>query len=105
LPAGAQTILTNYTQAGAKTIGTRQTLSKMITWLTSVVEKPVFDETGLKGEYDFSLLWAPPNNPNLDVAADIFTAIQKQVGLRLEPRKRSTDILIVEGGRKDPLEN
>jgi uncharacterized protein (TIGR03435 family) len=105
MPAGAQTILTNYTQAGAKTIATRQTIPKILTWLTSVVEKPVFDETGLKGEYNFSMVWAPPGNMNLDTAADIFTALPKQVGLKLESRKRPVEMLIVEGGRKDPIEN
>jgi uncharacterized protein (TIGR03435 family) len=105
LPAGAQTILTNYTQAGAKTIGARQTIPKLLTWLTNVVEKPVFDETGLKGEYNFSMVWAPPNNQNTDTATDIFTALPKQLGLKLEPRKRPVEMLIVESGRKDPLEN
>jgi uncharacterized protein (TIGR03435 family) len=105
LPAGAQTILTNYTAAGAKTIGARQTISKIVTWLTGEVDKPVFDETGLKGEYNFSMVWAPPHNQNLDTAADIFTALPKQLGLKLEPRKRPVEMLIVESGRKDPIEN
>jgi len=105
LPAGAQTILTNYTQAGAKTIGARQTIPKILTWLTGEVEKPVFDETGLKGEYDFSMVWAPAHNPNLDTATDIFTALTKQLGLKLEPRKKPVEMLIVESARKDPIEN
>jgi uncharacterized protein (TIGR03435 family) len=63
------------------------------------VDHPLVDQTGLKGRYDFTLKYtydetqaptdgsAPPN---------LFTAIQEQVGLKLEPVKAPADVLVVD---------
>jgi uncharacterized protein (TIGR03435 family) len=68
--------------------------------------RPVVDMTGIKGFYDFTLNWAP-----VDAAADsrsgasIFTALQEQLGLRLEPRKTTFRILVVDHADKVPTGN
>jgi uncharacterized protein (TIGR03435 family) len=62
--------------------------------LSRVLARPVTDETGLTGQYDFALRWMPdagePRDPRADVpdpaGPSIFTALQ-EVGLRLEPKK------------------
>jgi uncharacterized protein (TIGR03435 family) len=74
---------------------------------------PVDDKTGLKGLYDFSLHWNPgplrrssgeegvgidPND------SDLFTALQEQLGLKLQSRKGRIRYLIIESAQK-PSEN
>jgi uncharacterized protein (TIGR03435 family) len=63
------------------------------------LDRPVVDQTGLTGRYDFRLLWtfdeskAPTDG---SAAPGIFTAIQEQIGLKLEPVKAQTDVLVVD---------
>jgi uncharacterized protein (TIGR03435 family) len=67
--------------------------------LAGQVERPVEDKTGLKGHYDFTLLWSPEdarNSGNDATAGSIFSALQEQVGLKLEPAKGMTDTIVVE---------
>lgn len=73
--------------------------------LTIVLDRPVIDGTGLRGKYDFDLAWMPepdqfdghgsgaPSDPN---APSIFTAVQEQLGLRLDSRKVPVQSLIVD---------
>ncbi len=54
-----------------------------------VIGRVVVDQTGLKGNYDFELTFAPPERlgePTSE-APSIFTAIQEQLGLKLEPHR------------------
>jgi uncharacterized protein (TIGR03435 family) len=71
----------------------------------AVLDRPVVDKTGLTGKYDFDLEWAPdesqfhgelPSAPGDAPAAPLFTAIQEQLGLKLEPTKGPVDALIVD---------
>lgn len=57
---------------------------------SNLVHRPVQNHTGLTGNYDVS--------PNfiLDAAADLFTALDQQLGLRLEPITTSVDVLVVD---------
>ncbi|HEV2322349.1 MAG TPA: TIGR03435 family protein [Terracidiphilus sp.] len=71
--------------------------------------RPVLDETGLKGKYDVDLKWTadlnspgpvPRPSPSAETAAppdtsgpSIFTALQEQLGLKLEPAKGPVEAL------------
>jgi uncharacterized protein (TIGR03435 family) len=63
------------------------------------LDRPVVDQTGLTGHYDFRFQWtfdeskAPPDG---SAAPGVFTAIQEQLGLKLEPVKTETDVLVVD---------
>jgi bla regulator protein BlaR1 len=72
------------------------------------VGRPVVDMTGIRGKYDFHLEWAPETNPNPVQAAtvaspppadtggiSIFTALQQQLGLKLEARTDAADRLVI----------
>jgi uncharacterized protein (TIGR03435 family) len=69
----------------------------------SIVDRPVLDRTGLTGTYRIHMLYTPdtpPNRRNPDPDdISIFTAI-RALGLRLEPRKASTEVLVVEHAEK-----
>jgi uncharacterized protein (TIGR03435 family) len=69
--------------------------------------RPVLDKTGLRGFYDFTLDWTPdyggPPPPNSS-GIDIFTALQEQLGLKLEPQKAPIEMIVVDHAEK-PSEN
>lgn len=68
--------------------------------------RPVVDMTGMKGVYDFTLNWAPDDaSADARSGASIFTALQEQLGLKLEPRKIAFRILVVDHADKDPPNN
>ncbi len=84
--------------------------------------RPVIDKTGITSQYDFQLEWAPepgqggpesiglPPDPSLKFPpADsnrpsIFTAIQEQLGLRLDSEKGPVDMIVIDSVSK-PTEN
>ena len=71
-----------------------------------VIGQPVVDQTGLTGSYDIKLSYAPPNDPNANSNnPDIFTAIQDQLGLKLEPAKVPVDYLVIDHVDRTPTEN
>ena len=74
-----------------------------------VLDRPVVDQTGLKGKYDFSLTWTadesqfvgsgipiPPPSDKPDAPPGLFTAIQEQLGLKLDPAKTPVDVLVID---------
>jgi uncharacterized protein (TIGR03435 family) len=76
---------------------------------------PVRDMTGLSGYYEFNLTWTPEDKvltaaDNTSTAPDdpspsIFTALQEQLGLRLEPRKFPIQTVVVDHVERVPTEN
>jgi uncharacterized protein (TIGR03435 family) len=78
-----------------------------VSYLAMSVKRPVIDETGLKGIYAFDLKWAPdepvrtdPNAPPAEAGPSIFTAMEEQLGLRLESRKGPIETLIIQSAEK-----
>ena len=76
----------------------------------------VIDKTGLNGKYDFTLKWTPdpsvgpppagapggpPPDPN---GPSLFTAVQEQLGLKLQSTRGPVDILLIDHVEK-PSEN
>jgi uncharacterized protein (TIGR03435 family) len=78
--------------------------------LSSIVQATVTDKTGLTGDFDFELKWAPDDagpasgNPADDSHISIFTAVQEQLGLKLQPTKGPVDTLIIDRAEQ-PSEN
>ncbi len=76
--------------------GTKMSLSKLTEVLSRRLGRPVLDGTGLSGEYDLKMEWAP--DPSAESAdASLFTALQEQLGLRLESTKAPAEIIVVDG--------
>jgi uncharacterized protein (TIGR03435 family) len=78
-------------------------------YLSQRLDRPVLDQTGLKGPFEITLDWAP-DSPQRPGASDdlsgpsIFTALQEQLGLKLEGRKVPVEILVIDHAEK-PSEN
>lgn len=86
--------------------------------LSRQLQRPVLDNTGLKGNYDFSLKWTPDQSemqmgpkapgdaapPPEGTGPSIFTAMQEQLGLKLEGEKAPMKVLVIEHIEK-PSEN
>ena len=76
-----------------------------------VLDKPVVNQTGITGRYDANVTFTPdqtqfngnlPKLPTSDVpdAPDLFTAIQRQLGLNLVAEKTQVDVLVIDHGEK-----
>jgi uncharacterized protein (TIGR03435 family) len=65
--------------------------------LSTVRGELVRDETGMPGLFDFEMSWRPETStdPN-DARPSFVTAMQEQLGLKLEPMRRPVDVLVVE---------
>jgi uncharacterized protein (TIGR03435 family) len=77
--------------------------------LTTILEGPtgrvVVDKTGLTGHYDFELRWTPDNTPPdspLAGGPSIFTAVQEQLGLKLEPSNVPVDVVVDSAQKPTP---
>jgi uncharacterized protein (TIGR03435 family) len=83
--------------------------------LSRVADRPVVDATGVAGAFDFELKWTPDSSRAkpaensgaqlADLPPALFTAIEEQLGLKLEPRKTPVEILVVDHAEKVPGEN
>jgi uncharacterized protein (TIGR03435 family) len=74
----------------------------------AALDRPMIDQTGLPGRYNFLLTWAPdqtqftgsfrmPQPAKNDFPPpNLFTALQQQVGLKLEPSEATMDVLVID---------
>jgi len=131
LPAGRAFIL--MTPNGECMISYGQTMEDLAAQLSNRFDRPVVDQTGLKGKYDWRLRYDPSsmpggrgghgmlkdgpgptpagadpairNAPDSDSPPGIFNALQEQLGLKLEARKGPVDVLVIDHAEKTPTEN
>lgn len=62
--------------------------------LSGSLDRTVVDKTGLTGVYNFQLKWKPGLEEG--DAPSIFTAIQEQLGLKLEPQKDPVEVFVID---------
>jgi uncharacterized protein (TIGR03435 family) len=86
--------------SGTKLTARKITMARFAEHLSGLVDRPVVDMTGSPGVYDYDLEWTK------DAAGpEIYTAIQQQLGLRLETRKAPVEMLVIDRAEKTPIEN
>jgi uncharacterized protein (TIGR03435 family) len=118
------------TRDGITLRGRSQTVKWLASWLSQRLRVPVIDATDLEGEYDFSITYAltpdvigsgpgrfaafGPLGPALASAEaatpnsppPLWDAIQRELGLKLEPVKNvPVEVVVLERANKDPTEN
>jgi uncharacterized protein (TIGR03435 family) len=96
-------ILTTVDANGSVLQGGGRSIADLASNLIGRVNREVVDRTGLSGSYDFTLRWTPENfqNPadNAGPSRDgttIFTALQEQLGLKLEAQRGPVEFLIID---------
>jgi len=69
-------------------------------------DRPVIDQTNLSGRYDFTLLWTPDaiHDTPTDTPPGLFTAVQEQLGLKLEATRTPTEVFVIDAVAR-PTEN
>ena len=81
---------------GAGTIAARSnTMESIARGLTGSADRVVVDRTGLTGVFDLDLVWTP--NPTAEQSGpSIFTALQEQLGLKLEASRAPIDVIVID---------
>jgi uncharacterized protein (TIGR03435 family) len=93
-------------------------ISRLVTQLSQLTGRAVVDRTGLNRTYDIELKWTPtpeqlppgPPPPGVELpridpnGPSLFTALQEQLGLRLENDRGPVDVLVIER-LQPPAEN
>jgi len=95
----------NFVRAGATGLhmeATQGTMERLATQLSGTAGRPVIDKTGLTGYYAYTLDWLPPNQAAASTSdiPDVFTAVQEQLGLKLEPTTGPREMLIIDRAEK-----
>jgi uncharacterized protein (TIGR03435 family) len=90
--------------------GTAISLQQFTTALSNILQRPVIDRTGFTGTFDVDLEWIadqttpglmapdmpPPESSGDDAGPTIFTVLQEQLGLKLQPAKGPVEVLVID---------
>jgi uncharacterized protein (TIGR03435 family) len=101
-----------YSMGSGKLSGTGIEFDSLAFSLSNEVGRIILNKTGLTGEYNIDLKWQPDsmatgsaNSSSADPPLpDLFTALQEQLGLKLEPAKGPVDVYVIDHVEK-PSEN
>jgi uncharacterized protein (TIGR03435 family) len=97
----------------ARMTNTKTPMARLAEFLSIQADRPVVDRTGLAGAYDFTLEWNLTDGQQSAVGTpkdadssgpSLFTAVQEQLGLKLETAKAPIEILVIDHADK-PSEN
>ena len=107
-PDGApQNMSTNNNGGKVQMTAKRISMAQLATNLSGNLGRPVLDRTGLPAKYNFKMDWSvdlnarQAENSGLDSSGPtIFTAIQEQLGLRLESTKGPVEIIVIDRAEK-----
>jgi uncharacterized protein (TIGR03435 family) len=88
----------------------KTSLARLVTLLSDQLHMTVVDKTGLKGTFDISLDYTinedvQQNDGDQEVVFPVATAMEKQLGLKLELMKQPMEILVIDYAEKVPVAN
>jgi uncharacterized protein (TIGR03435 family) len=84
-------------------------MAAFASFLARQMRLPVFDQTSVQGVYSFTMEWTPDDLKTADPAdqdglPSLFTVLDKQLGLKLDPKKAPVEIIVVDSAER-PSEN
>jgi uncharacterized protein (TIGR03435 family) len=84
----------------ASMTGRKMTMQDLAKQLGDMAGRTVIDNTGLKGDFDFKLDWAPSESTE-EVLPSVFVAVQEQLGLKLvSVKKAPVEVIVIESMQK-----
>jgi uncharacterized protein (TIGR03435 family) len=108
-PPGEQPVCGGRTKRGLMMIGGAG-LDDFARELAAAAGRPVIDRTGLIGTFDLTVAWDPDPTGAADEPASpvrglsLFTAVQEQLGLKLDPQRAPVEVLVIDRA-EPPTEN
>ncbi len=128
MPPGGRGELVSIGPNGFRMQGAHETMATLADVLSNQLGRPVIDNTGLTAKYDYTLNFSPEGLPGMrglpmpmgapvgaapaseggheaESGPSIFSAVQEQLGLKLESRKGPVDLIVVDSAEKTPTEN
>jgi uncharacterized protein (TIGR03435 family) len=98
----------NRNGGGAMIVGSG-TMPQLARMMSGPAGRPVLDKTGLSGRYNYILSFTPlsaqADESASDSSPDLFTAVQQQLGLKLESKKEPIEILVIDHAERAPIGN
>lgn len=97
-PAGPDSqpnMSTNFNGSRATMKVSKMSMADVAAALRRQAGRPVEDHTGLPGNFDFQIQWAPEETPD-SPAPSLFSVLKEQLGLRLRPTKGTTETFIID---------
>jgi uncharacterized protein (TIGR03435 family) len=77
--------------------GKAVSIQSLVLSLSNPVGRLIIDKTGLTGKYEINLTWAWNDQPgSANAGPSLFSALQDQLGLKLEPAKAPVDVVVVD---------
>ena len=108
LDCGAPDARCGVSLGAASIVAERIRIVDVLPSFSSLAGRPVVDRTRLMGFYALTLRWAPPRAPDSDAPVDdtpeFFTALQEQLGLKVQPDMMKMPVFIVDAIER-PSEN
>jgi uncharacterized protein (TIGR03435 family) len=106
LTPGAAGIVVETRNGRARISGYHADLSKLADFLSNQLGRPVLDQSGIAGSFDFTVYYRPENAvEDTGPYLGIFDALREQLGLRLEARKAPVEVLVIDHIEKVPSGN
>jgi uncharacterized protein (TIGR03435 family) len=96
-PSGVTNVQTVSTAGSVQITARNATMQDLANHLTRRLERPMRDETGLQGQYDFVLTF--------DDGLSAYAAVQAQLGLKIEARKGPVEMIVLDHVERIPVEN
>lgn len=93
---------------GAALLFTKISMIEFADWLSGPMHAPVIDKTGVEGQFDLNIdvaAYLSPNATKDDQEFAFLSALEEQLGLKLQPAKTSVEYFIVDHADKLPAEN
>jgi uncharacterized protein (TIGR03435 family) len=105
LQASADGVRGGTNSRGGQVTATHISMGEFARNLSRWLKEPVFDKTGLDGNFDFKLDYEPDLSQETSTHPSIFTALQQQLGLKLESSKVPIEMIVVDHAERIPAAN